>query len=87
MIPQWLGMFGLTIQLVVALVYKIVTGEYAAEPALLTAFGGLIVLGQGKEALNSLRAPDRVIPSEDGAESPGPIASTGEAVPAPESEG
>lgn len=54
-LPQWVGMFMLLLQLVVFLVFKIATGEDVSSAAFLTASGGLIVVGQGKEALNALK--------------------------------
>lgn len=49
--PQWLGVFGLIACFVVWLVNRQV------EPAFLTAFGGLIVVGQGAEAITAMRTP------------------------------
>jgi hypothetical protein len=62
-VPQWLGIFGLVAQFVVWLVTYIVTRHGVVEPAFLTAFGGLIVVGQGAEALVALRSPTR--PEDD----------------------
>lgn len=46
--PQWVGIFGL----LVCLVSYLVTGM--ANAAILTAFAGLIVMGQGAEAVAQL---------------------------------
>lgn len=56
-VPQWLGIFGLVVQFLIWFATYLATGKGVVEPAFLTAFGGLIVVGQGAEALASLRAP------------------------------
>ena len=60
-LPQWLGMLALLLQLV----FWMATGK--VEPFLLTAFGGLIFVGQAGEAVVALRK----LPSE----SPSPAVS------------
>lgn len=49
-LPQWLGMVGL----IFCAAFWAVTGRI--EPLLLSAFGGLIAVGQGAGALTALKA-------------------------------
>lgn len=58
--PQWVGMIGLAAQLAFYVVTYFISGQGQANAALLTAFGGLIVGGQGIEALAALRSPPRL---------------------------
>lgn len=54
--PQWLGIFGLVACFIVWLLSQQV------EPAFLTSFGGLIVVGQGAEAIAAIRRGPPVPP-------------------------
>lgn len=56
--PQFVGIFGLLLQLVLWGVTATINGGHGIfEPAMLTAFGGLIVVGQGAEAVVASRRP------------------------------
>ena len=58
--PQWLGILGLLACFVVWV------ATHQVEPAFLTAFGGLIVVGQGAEAMAAMRqAPPTPPPVPD----------------------
>ncbi len=56
-LPQWVGMAGLLLQLA----FWMATGK--VEPFLLSAFGGLIFVGQAGEAVVALRRGPPPIPS------------------------
>lgn len=68
-LPQWLGMIGLVFCALVWLATSRI------EPLLLSAFGGLIFVGQAGEAMVGLRksppapppVPDKSTPAENGA--------------------
>lgn len=50
-LPRWLGMLGL----IACFAVWILTGR--VEPLFVTAFGGLLAVGQGADALAELREP------------------------------
>jgi hypothetical protein len=50
-LPRWLGMLGL----VACFIVWVATGR--VEPLFVTAFGGLLAVGQGADALTTLRDP------------------------------
>lgn len=50
-LPRWLGMLGL----IACFAVWIATGR--VEPLFVTAFGGLLTVGQGADALTELREP------------------------------
>lgn len=52
-LPRWLGMLGL----VACFLVWVLTGR--VEPLFVTAFGGLLAVGQGADALGTLRDPPR----------------------------
>lgn len=56
-LPTYLGLFGLTIQLGFWMVTYIQTGEGATSAPLLTAFGSLLAVGQGAQAVVQARQP------------------------------
>lgn len=66
MLPQYLGMFGLLVMLAFWIGTALIEGQGQTEPALLTAFGGLIAVGQGAEVLAALRSPRESRPPEEG---------------------
>lgn len=57
-IPVWLGIFGL----VFCALFWALTDRI--EPALLTAFGGILAAGQGAQALQALKDPPERLQSE-----------------------
>lgn len=65
--PRWLGMTGL----IACFAVWVITGR--VEPLFVTAFGGLLAVGQGADALGTLREPPiPPIPPAD----PPPVAPT-----------
>jgi hypothetical protein len=58
-------MGGLLVQLVFWMATALLHGEGLFEPALISVFGGLLAVGQGTEALRTLRHPPEPPPHED----------------------
>jgi hypothetical protein len=54
-LPRWLGMAGLVACFLFWAGTYLATGHGAVEPLFVTAFGGLLAVGQGADALTELR--------------------------------
>lgn len=65
-LPAWLGMLGLIASFLFWAATYLLTGKGAVEPLFVTTFGGLLALGAGAKALDTIRqAPQLPVPPND----------------------